>query len=93
MGRPRTKGMTELAERLRGLWSRPATGAVTPDVEARVAALEARLEHLERAHEGLQDAFYRQSVLEHENISELRRKTEPSRVARDLDEDARRRGL
>jgi hypothetical protein len=93
MGRPRTKGMTELAERLRGLRSRPATSGATPNVEARLAALETRLEHLERAHEGLQDAVYRQSVLEHENISELRRKIEPSRVARDLDEDARRRGL
>jgi hypothetical protein len=93
MARPRTKGMTEIAGRLRGLWSRGEASGATPDLEARLAAVEERLGHLERAHEGLQDAVYRQSVLEHENISELRRKIEPSRVARDLSEDARRRGL
>lgn len=89
MARPRTKGMSDLAGRLRERWS----PAAAPDVEARLAELEARLEHLERAHEGLQDALYRQSLIEHENISDLRRKTDPSRVARDLSEDARRRGL
>jgi hypothetical protein len=85
--------MTRLAERLRGLWSRGGPSGVSPDLERRLARVEERLEHLETAHEGLQDAVYRQSVLEHENITELRRKIEPSRVARELHEDARRRGL
>jgi hypothetical protein len=55
--------------------------------------LEARIEHLERELEGLQDAVYRQAMLEDENIGELRRRTEPDQMARDLDENARRRRL
>jgi hypothetical protein len=55
--------------------------------------LEARMEHLERQLEGLQDAVYRQATLEDGNIGELRRRTEPQQMARDLDRDARRRGL
>jgi hypothetical protein len=61
--------------------------------QQRFENLEARVEHLERQLEGLQDALYRQSRLEDENIGELRRRMEPEQLARDLDEDARRRGL
>ncbi len=56
-------------------------------------ALEARIEHLEGELEGLQDAVYRHAVLEDEKIGELRRRMEPEQMARDLSEDARRRGL
>jgi uncharacterized coiled-coil protein SlyX len=68
---------------------------MAPDAgwEHRVEALEARMEYLERQLEGLQDAVYRQATLEDENIGELRRRTEPARMARELDRDARRRGL
>jgi hypothetical protein len=55
--------------------------------------LEARMERLEAALEGLQDSVHRQAVLEHENIGELRKRTEPGQMARDLSQDARRRGL
>ena len=55
--------------------------------------LEARMEHLERALEGLQDAVYRQAMLEDENVGELRRRTAPGQMARDLSKDARKRGL
>ena len=55
--------------------------------------LEARIEHLEAAHEGLQDAVYRRAVLEDKSIEELRRRSEPGQIARDLSENARRRGL
>jgi hypothetical protein len=51
------------------------------------------LTHLEAELEGLQDALYRQAVLEDEHVEELRRRTTPERLARDLSEDARRRGL
>jgi hypothetical protein len=51
------------------------------------------MEHLERALEGLQDAVYRQAMLEDENVGELRRRTEPEQMARDLSQDARKRGL
>jgi hypothetical protein len=56
-------------------------------------AVEARMERLERQLEALQDALYRQATLEDENIGELRRRMAPERMARDLDEDARKRGL
>lgn len=51
------------------------------------------MEHLEAELEGLQDAVYRRAVAEDEQIDELRRRTAPERFARDLSEDARRRGL
>jgi hypothetical protein len=58
-----------------------------------VETLESRMESLEAALEGLQDALYRHEVLEEKNIGELRRRTEPEQMARDLGKDARRRGL
>ena len=61
--------------------------------EQRLDRLEARIEHLEAALEGLQDAVYRQAVVEDEHIGELRRRTEPDQMARDLSEHARQRGL
>jgi uncharacterized coiled-coil protein SlyX len=66
--------------------------APDPGWARRFEALEARIAHLEQAHEGLQDAVYRQSVLEDDHIRELRRRTEPGQMARDLRE-ARARGL
>lgn len=59
----------------------------------RLETLAARVEHLEAELEGLQDAVYRQAVLEQEHIAELRRRTEPEQLARDLGQDAERRGL
>jgi uncharacterized coiled-coil protein SlyX len=61
--------------------------------DPRITVLEARLEHLESALEGLQDAVYRQSVLEDRQIAELGRRTEPHEMARALSEDARRHGV
>jgi hypothetical protein len=55
--------------------------------------LEARTEHLELVLEGLQDAVHRRAVREDESIGELRRRTEPDQIARDLSRDARTRGL
>lgn len=67
----------------------------SPDVDhdQRLEAIEARMEHLEKAFEGLQDAVYRQAQLEEENIGELRRRMVPEQLARDLSQDARTRGL
>jgi uncharacterized coiled-coil protein SlyX len=61
--------------------------------DARLEAIEARMEHLEKAFEGLQDAVYRQAQIEESNITDLRRRIEPERLARDLSQDARDRGL
>ena len=63
------------------------------DWERRLETLAARVEHLEAELEGLQDAVYRQAVLERENIDALRRRTEPEQLARDLGQDALKRGL
>ena len=49
--------------------------------------------HLEGALEGLQDALYRQAVREDANRADLRERTAPGRIARELSADARRRGL
>jgi hypothetical protein len=61
--------------------------------EHRLEAVEARLKHLEQAHEGLQDAVYRRALLDDGNLDDLRRRTRPEQIARDLSQDARRRGL
>ena len=72
-----------------------AIDSSSPDVgwEQRLERVEARIEHLETALEGLQDALYRHEVLDEENISELHRRMDPGQIARDLSQDARRRGL
>ena len=74
---------------------RRQSGPGAPDArwEHRVEKLEARMQHLEAELEGLQDALYRQAVLEREHVGDLRRRTTPEQLARDLSEDARRRGL
>jgi hypothetical protein len=61
--------------------------------ENRIETLETRVEHLEAELEGLQDAVYRRAILDDEHIDELRRRTAPEQLARDLSQDARRRGL
>ena len=61
--------------------------------EHRTEALEARVKHLEAALEGLQDAVYRQAQLGEEKLEHLRKRTEPEQIARDLAQDARKRGL
>jgi hypothetical protein len=58
-----------------------------------VETLDVRVAHLEAELEGLQDAVYRRAVLEDEQVDELRRRTAPEQLARDMSDDARRRGL
>jgi predicted nuclease of restriction endonuclease-like RecB superfamily len=61
--------------------------------ERRLETLEARIQHLEASLEALQDAVYRQAVLEEKKIGEVRRQLAPEQMARELSRDARRRGL
>jgi hypothetical protein len=63
------------------------------DWQYRVETLDARVAHLEAELEGLQDAVYRRALVDDEQIDDLRRRTAPGQLARDLSEDARRRGL
>jgi hypothetical protein len=84
-----------MTERLSRFWwrRRPSRRSPEPDSQHRVERLEARVEHLEAELEGLQDAVHRRALAEDEQIDDLRRRTAPEQLARDLSEDARRRGL
>jgi uncharacterized coiled-coil protein SlyX len=84
-----------VTERLSRLWRRlrPDPGSSDLGSQRRIEALEGRVGHLEAELEGLQDAVHRRAVAEDEQMDELRRRTAPEQLARDLSEDARRRGL
>ena len=84
-----------MVERLSRFWRRWRSSPESPDSDwpHRLETLEARVEHLEAELEGLHDAVYRRAVAEDERIDDLRRRTAPEQLARDLSEDARRRGL
>ena len=58
-----------------------------------VDALEARIVHLERLVEGLQDSVYRESERHGKLIAELQAQIEPGAMGAALAEDARSRGL
>jgi hypothetical protein len=92
--KPKLAAMTAGVTRL---WQRRSVARASPSLdgawEQRLETVTARVEHLEAELEGLQDAVYRQAVREQENIGELRRRTEPEQLARELGRDARRRGL
>jgi hypothetical protein len=93
---PPESHVATIAERVSRLWKRrsseelPVADAVW---ERRLETCEARIEHLQTALEALQDSLYRHEILDRENIAELRRRTDPEQIARDLSQDARRRGL
>lgn len=63
------------------------------DLAARVTHLEDVVDRLESLVEGLQDVIHRQAVRHDRDIGDLRVRTVPAQIARDLSEDARRRGL
>ena len=56
-------------------------------------ALEARVAHLERLVEGLQDSVHRESERHARLIADLQAQIEPSAMGAALAEDARNRGL
>jgi hypothetical protein len=97
--RPAWSNLATIGKRVRRRWQRRSRGAGTEPLVGdvgwahRVEACEARIEHVERMLEGLQDALYRHEILDEENIAELRRRTAPEQMARDLSQDARRRRL
>jgi hypothetical protein len=59
----------------------------------RVPVLEARIAHLERLVEGLQDSVHRESERHSKLIAELQAQLEPGTMGAALAEDARNRGL
>jgi hypothetical protein len=95
VGHPHEDRLAERVSRMmHGGIGAAAIEASSPDVGwERLERVEARIKHLETALEGLQDARYRHEALDEENISELHRGIDPEQIARDLNQDAPRRGL
>lgn len=60
---------------------------------ARVTHLEDVVGRLESLVEGLQDVIHSQATRYDRDIGDLRVRTVPAQMARDLSDDARRRGL
>ena len=96
-GAPSTRSVEPKVAAIRArvirVWQRRSgarSSARSPDAgwEQRLESLAARVVHLEAEIEGLQDAVYRQAVLEQEKIGDLRRRTDPEQLARDLGQDA-----
>jgi hypothetical protein len=56
-------------------------------------ALQARVEHLEKLVEALQDSVHRESERQGRRITELEGRIEPAALSVALSEDARKRGL
>ena len=61
--------------------------------DERVDAVEARIAHLERLVEGLQDSVHRESERHSKLIAELQDQIQPGAMGAALAEDARSRGL
>ena len=99
MRQPTRRQVAEFADRMAGAWRarqaspEPSRPSLEAEVARRLDALDARVDHIEAALEGLQDALYREAVRGDETRTELRRRTEPDRIARELSADARKRGL
>jgi ABC-type phosphate transport system auxiliary subunit len=73
--------------------SRHGSGGDTRGADPRVAELQHRLEHLEAAFEGLQDAVHRDAVRQNQELDELRKRMQPEAIARSLSDSARERGI
>lgn len=82
-----------------GEGSAPAPSAPAPpraapnDDAAEVRALRARVEHVERLVEALQDSVHRESERQSRRIAELEAAVQPSALTVALSKDARERGL
>jgi hypothetical protein len=83
-----------------GALMRPAPETTEPEAEMEepptepdLQLMQQRIERLETIVEGLQDALYRHSQYLDERVEELKARTEPEVIARELSADARRRGL
>lgn len=71
----------------------PSTRSTVGSGDDRVHALEARIAHLERLVEGLQDSVHRESDRHAKLIAEIQAQIEPAAMSAALAVDARSRGL
>lgn len=78
--------------RLATVRDRPHGDPEDPQAE-RLRAVEARLAHLERLVEGLQDSVHRESERHARLIAELKTQVQPGAIGTSLADDARHRGL
>ena len=78
--------------RLASAGNRPKRNPAEADPE-RLEALEARVAHVERLIEGLQDSVHRESERHAKLIAELQAQIRPEAMGPALAEDARNRGL
>jgi hypothetical protein len=60
---------------------------------SKLDVLQTQLNYVETLLEGLQDAVHRRSALEDKRNEELMRRIEPAQLAKDIANDARRRGV
>lgn len=70
----------------------PRHATVEPQADP-IKALEARVTHLERLVEGLQDSVHRESERHGKLIADLQAQVQPGAMGTALAEDARSRGL
>jgi predicted RNase H-like nuclease (RuvC/YqgF family) len=94
--KPTRSPVAAIADRAAEAWRDHAPGRDPEQdrrLERRLERAEARIEHLEAALEDLQDALYRQAQRADESHEELLQRTDTERIARELSDDARRRGL
>jgi hypothetical protein len=78
--------------RLGAVGNRSKGAAEAPQSEP-LRALEARVAHLERLLEGLQDSVHRESERHSRLIAELQKQVQPAAMGNALADDARHRGL
>jgi hypothetical protein len=72
----------------------PPSRRTVPDEDpAGLGSLEARVAHLERLVEALQDSVYRETDRHSRRLSELEARIEPAALSVALSRDARERGL
>jgi hypothetical protein len=61
--------------------------------QQQLAALEARLTHLEALVQGLQDSVHREASRNAKRLTELEARVQPAALGKALEEDVRARGL
>ena len=71
----------------------PGHGATVDLKDGGLSALQARVAHLERLVEGLQDSVHRESERQSKLVAELQAQVQPGAMSAALATDARNRGL
>ncbi len=86
------EGLITRIRQIRRTADASATAPRKDDTSA-VQALQARLEHVERLVEALQDSVHRESERQDRRLAELEARTQPAALSVALSKDARDRGL